>query len=564
MLHVPPRSKHKTTPLLAIDDVVERNLDAIWYTCTVVRVNHKQQTVDIHYKDTGNTECNVPYDQDLRPVVPRGTAKTHQQPNMGNPVQNTTPRTTSPSWLLESQKAVAQSARRQEAYQTTQQYSQEIMDRATKVETQAKAQQEQNNKTLEAARVSLGLRPKTDTEEQSTPPSAPRRVPRPPPTDPKECRRTLEFDGQQKKQQDEARHRKEEEQRKKEAERKKGEEEAQRKTGEKQNTDTARTEEERGNWDDMPVLIEADDDDDEVLTLVGMGFGEAKARKAIALKRTVAAAVEYLCNCGGNSDDEEEEEGERTGSSGGSTGGTGVQERRTANEETKVRDGSAANNGHGSHKAADEEKDAAVAAAAADELRFVVDIGGERKTSDVSSAEEMKNQHEALRAEYHKKVGVLADDGDSSDSSDDEDTAWKKKYRKEDRRLRKARRRRGMPVALDDAALPLAWMLQQQQQVQQQKQQVQQVQQQQVHQKQYSPRLRALLDCDTVVGHVGGWARRIDFAREPSVSDSSAPSVLLTQFMGHDRTRWSLNHVIDLTPYAARCQQCHVKWSASR
>ena len=63
---------------------------------------------------------------------------------------------------------------------------------------------------------------------------------------------------------------------------------------------------------------------------------------------------------------------------------------------------------------------------------------------------------------------------------------------------------------------------------------------------------------------MGGWARRIDFAREPSVSDSSAPSVLLTQFMGHVRTRWSLNHVIDLTPYAARCQQCHVKWSASR
>ena len=195
MIHAPSSKQHKKTTLLAIDDVMERNLDAIWYTCTVLRVNHKQQTVDIHYKDTGNTECNVPYDQDLRPVVSHrtpplgwsrsttpakscGTAKTHQQPNLGNPVQNTTPRTTSPSWLLESQKAVAQSARRQEAYQTTQQYSQEIMDRATTVETHSKAQQEQNNKTLEAARVSLGLRPKTDTEEQSTPPSAPRRVPR--------------------------------------------------------------------------------------------------------------------------------------------------------------------------------------------------------------------------------------------------------------------------------------------------------------------------------------------------------------------------------------------------
>ena len=154
MLQTPPRKqRHKATTLLAFDDVMERRLDNRWYICTVLRVNHKQQTVDIHYKDTGNPEYDVPYDQDLRPVVSHRTpplgwsgsttpaessrtgkmCKTHQQqPTLGNP--------TGPSWLLDSQKALAQSARRQEAYQTTHQFSQEIMDRATKVEIHAKAQ----------------------------------------------------------------------------------------------------------------------------------------------------------------------------------------------------------------------------------------------------------------------------------------------------------------------------------------------------------------------------------------------------------------------------------------
>ena len=74
MLQTPPRKqRHKATTLLAFDDVMERRLDNTWYICTVLRVNHKEQTVDIHYKDTGNPEYDVPYDQDLRPVVSHRT-----------------------------------------------------------------------------------------------------------------------------------------------------------------------------------------------------------------------------------------------------------------------------------------------------------------------------------------------------------------------------------------------------------------------------------------------------------------------------------------------------------
>jgi hypothetical protein len=161
-----------------VQDIIERRIDNTWYKGTLVHID--KSTVDVYFEDTKKTEHGVPKEE-VR-LVPKTTrvslgSSTCNDSTRSTPIgwssklQTTSPaaisRSTTPSWLLESQNGLARAEALQRATQREIETSRRTVARASATEAVHDANKERNIRTLEAARASLFCKDGEKKEEEN-------------------------------------------------------------------------------------------------------------------------------------------------------------------------------------------------------------------------------------------------------------------------------------------------------------------------------------------------------------------------------------------------------------